>query len=187
MKIALKLHKKIKHRLFSRIGMEIRLAHRVLDIGCGDCELACYLARTYDQKIVGIDITSESFPKYQDLGRIHRNIKCIRKDALDIEFLYKAIDAVVMMMSLCKMEQPLTVLQQAYQSLEPGGEIVIVDYFNGSSDQKSLNEHCCEEKEIVEFLSKAGFEDIQKKLLEHKQILWITAHRAPATMKIVNT
>ena len=186
MKIAFKLYEKIKRRLFSRIGRELRLAYRVLDIGCGDCELACYLARTYDQQVVGIDITSEGFPKYQDLGKIHRNIKCIRKDAVDIEFLYKAIDAVVMMMSLCRMEQLLTVLQQAYQSLTPGGEIVIADYLNGSSVQKSLNEHCCEEKKIVEFLSKVGFGDIQTKLIEHRQILWITAHRVPATTKIAN-
>jgi len=50
----------IKPCLYQRVGRELRSANHVLDIGCGNCELAGYLSKTYGHKVTGIDISSES-------------------------------------------------------------------------------------------------------------------------------
>ena len=55
-------YERIKPRLHRRIGREVRLARRVLDLGCGSCDLVQYLAGTYGQEIAGVDISDGSFP-----------------------------------------------------------------------------------------------------------------------------
>ena len=46
-------YEQIKLRLHKRIGQEVRLARRVLDLGCGSCDLVRYLASAYDQEVTG--------------------------------------------------------------------------------------------------------------------------------------
>ena len=43
-------YRRIKARLHKQIGRELRLAGTVVDLGCGSCDLAGYLAQTYRQK-----------------------------------------------------------------------------------------------------------------------------------------
>jgi len=61
-KLSDNFYDKIKPRLYQRIGRELRLAYRVLDLGCGACELARHLSETYGQKVTGVDISANSFP-----------------------------------------------------------------------------------------------------------------------------
>ncbi len=56
-------YEKIKPRLYQRVGRELRLAYRVLDLGCGTCELAEFLSETYRQKVTGVDISANGFSK----------------------------------------------------------------------------------------------------------------------------
>jgi cyclopropane fatty-acyl-phospholipid synthase-like methyltransferase len=58
MKLSDNFYDKIKPRLYQRVGKELRLAYRVLDLGCGACELARYLSETYGQKVTGVDISA---------------------------------------------------------------------------------------------------------------------------------
>ena len=60
---------KIKPCLHRRIGRELRLAYRVLDLGCGACELGRYLSETYSQKVTGVDIFADSFPKNRSAAK----------------------------------------------------------------------------------------------------------------------
>jgi len=48
----------IRPRLHRRIGHEMRLAHRVLDRGCGSCDLVRYLASAYGQAVMRLAGTS---------------------------------------------------------------------------------------------------------------------------------
>ena len=109
-KLSEKFYDKIKPRLHERIGREFQGGKHVLDLGCGNCELVRYLAETCGRQVIGIDISSEKFPRYKELAKAGTNMKCIRKDAVNLEFLY-AMDAVVIMWALHEMEQPLSVLQ----------------------------------------------------------------------------
>ncbi|RLB77858.1 MAG: hypothetical protein DRH24_15475 [Deltaproteobacteria bacterium] len=169
---------KIKPRLYQRIGKELRLAYRVLDLGCGACELVQYLADNYKQLVTGIDISGESFPSYKNITKKNKNVRCIRKDAAQLTFIRnETIDAAIVFWALHEMEHPQKVLQQACRALRPGGEIVIVEFPRGSLAQKLWNENYYTIKALTGFLRKAGFKDVLAKRIEHKQILWVTGYR----------
>jgi len=172
-------YEKIKLRLYQRIGRELRLAYRVLDLGCGACELAQYLSETYGQKVTGVDISANSFPNNRNITKNTKHIRCIRKDGAQLSFiLNKTIDAVVMSWALHEMKYPQAVLQEAHRVLRPGGKVLVVEFPRNSLAQKLWNENYYTNKELVDSLRKAGFEDIRAKRIEHKQILWVTGFRS---------
>jgi ubiquinone/menaquinone biosynthesis C-methylase UbiE len=174
-KLSDNFYDEIKPRLHERIGQELRGAKHVLDLGCGDCELVQYLADTYGQQVTGIDISGESFPDVLEIAKAGKNVRCIHKDVANLEFLYGTVDAVIIMWALHEMKQPQTVLRQAYRALRPGGEILIVEFPRDSLAQRLWNENYYHREEIVKLLREAGFENIQSKLIERKQIMWFKA------------
>jgi len=165
-------YNKIKPRLHQRVGKDLRLAYRVLDVGCGACELAQYLSRTYRQKVTGVDISANSFPKA--IKRTQR-VRCIRNDAARLAFLRnEAIDAVVTFWALHEMTNAQKILHEAYRVLRPGGKILIVEFPRNSLARKLWNENYFTTKELTGFLRKAGFKDVRAERIEQKQILWVT-------------
>jgi len=169
---------KIKLRLYQRVGKELCLAYRVLDLGCGACELARYLSKTYGQKVTGVDISANSFPNKRNITPKTRLIRCIRKDAARLTFIRnEAIDAVIISWALHEMKNPQAVLQEAYRVLRPGGKVLVVEFPRNSLAQKLWNENYYTSKELTRFLRKAGFKDIRAKRIEHKQILWVNGCR----------
>ncbi len=171
-------YEKVKPRLYQRIGRELRLAYRVLDLGCGACELARYLSRTYGQKVTGVDISGKDFPNKRNVTKNSRRIRCIRKDAARLNFIQKeTIDAVVICWALHEMKNSRAVLQEAYRVLRPGGKVLVVEFPRNSLAQKLWNENYYTSKELAGFLRKAGFEDIRSKRIEHKQVLWANVRR----------
>jgi SAM-dependent methyltransferase len=83
---------KIKPRLYQRVGRELRVACRVLDLGCGACELAQYLSETYGQKVTGVDISANSLPRQRKTNKHTERVRCIRKDAARLPFIPNEID-----------------------------------------------------------------------------------------------
>jgi len=177
-KLTENFYDKIKPQLHECIGRELRGAKCVLDLGCGDCELVQYLADTYGQQVTGIDVSGESFPDYQKIVKAGKNVRCIRKDAADLGFLYGTVDAVIIMWALHEMKNPQAVLQEAHRVLQPGGKVLVVEFPRNSLAQKLWNENYYTSGELVDFLRKADFRDIRAKRIEHKQILWMTGFRS---------
>jgi len=148
-------YEKIKPRLYQRIGRELRLAYRVLDLGCGACELAQYLSETYSQKVTGVDISANSFSNNRNITKNIKRIRCIRKDATQLSFIRnEAIDAVVMSWALHEMKYPQAVLQEAHRVLRPGGKVLVVEFPRNSLAQKLWNENYYTSKELVDSLRK---------------------------------
>jgi len=170
---------KIKPRLYQRVGRELRLAYRVLDLGCGACELARYLSKTYDQEVTGVDISADSFPNNRNITTHTRRVRCIRKDASRLTFIRnKTIDAAIMFWALHEMKNSQRILQETHRVLRPGGKILIVEFPRNSLAQKLWNESYYTIKELTNYLRKTGFKDIRAKRIEHKQILWVTGFRS---------
>ena len=173
------LYDKIKPRLYRRIGKELHLAGRVLDVGCGSCDLVRYLAGTYQQQVTGVDIGSGSFPR----RRVSRNgvrFRCIRRDAARLGFVAdRSVDAVVMMWALHEMDHPEAILGEAQRVLRPGGEVLIVDFPRGSLAQKLWNEDYYKPAEVSGLLGDAGFADIRTRLIERQQVLWARGYQPP--------
>ncbi len=171
---------RIKHRLHERIGREVRLAGTVVDLGCGSCDLVEYLARTYKQKVTGIDMFPYSFPAQR---HTHTGVgyQCVEHDAANIDFVADdSVDAAVSMWALHEMHYPNAILAEAYRILRPGGEIVIVDFPRGSLAQKLWNENYYKPGQIADMLDKAGFQEVRLRLINRRQIAWARGWKPPA-------
>jgi len=177
-KLSDNFYDKIKPRLYERVGKELRLAYRVLDLGCGACELARYLSETYGQEVTGVDISADSFPKNRNVTKNTMPIRCIRKDAARLTFIRnETIDAAIIFWALHEMKNAMAILREAWRVLRPGGKLLVVEFPRNSLAQKLWNENYYTIKELTGSLGKAGFKDIQPKRIERKQILWITGLR----------
>ena len=176
------LYEKMKPRLHRRIGRELRLAGRVLDIGCGSCDLVQYLAQTYHQEVTGVDISSKSFPKrsrFRTGGRVH----CISKDARHLDLAKdESIDAVVTMWALHEMAHPFDILRECRRVLRPGGEILVVDFPKDSLAQRLWDEDYLRPDRVAEMLHDTGFVHVRSRLTERAQILWARGYRPEARM-----
>ena len=170
-------YQKLKPRLHRRIGRELRLAGRVLDLGCGACDLVQYLARIYRQKVIGVDISGGNFPRRRHTSNGKR-FRCIRKNAKHLGFVKDAsVDAVVSMWALHEMEHPEAILAEAHRVLRPGGELLIVDFPKDSFAKELWNEEYYSPKQVEQMVRKKDFDEVSTKVLKRGQVMWITGHR----------
>ena len=173
-------YEKVKPRLHRRIGRELRLAGRVLDVGCGSCDLVQYLAQTYHQDVTGVDISSKSFPRRSRSSRGGR-VHCIGKDARHLDFTRdEAIDAVVTMWALHEISHPLDMLREAWRVLRAGGELLVVDFPKDSLADRLWGEDYFRPRQVAKMLQDTGFNHSASRLIEKGQILWAKGYRPEA-------
>jgi ubiquinone/menaquinone biosynthesis C-methylase UbiE len=177
-KVSDNFYDRIKPHLYKRVGRELRLAYRVLDLGCGACELVQYLSETYGQKVTGVDISANGFPNKRNIAKNIKGVRCIRKDAAQLGFIRnEMIDAAVIFWALHEMKKPQSILQEAHRVLRPGGKVLIVEFPRNSLAQRLWDENYFTIKELTGSLRRAGFESVRAKQIEHKQILWVNGYR----------
>jgi len=170
-------YERVKPGLHSKIGRELRSAQRILDLGCGSCELVRHLADRNDQEVTGIDISSGHFPETRrtDQG-VH--FGCLEKDAAQLEGVADgSVDAVVMMWALHEMARPDCVLAESLRVLRPAGEVLVVDFPKDSLAQTLWDEAYRDPEEIKELLAGAGFARVRVRLIARRQVLWATGVR----------
>jgi len=170
-------YEKAKPRLLRRIGREFRLAYRILDMGCGNCELAQFLRDNYNQRVTGVDISDGAFPEHDGPSEQQSLLKCVKADAAHLDFVADdSMDAVVSMWALHEMKNPEGMLRESRRVLRPGGEILIVDFLRGSLAQRLWNERYYATSEIDHMLTRAGFGEVNVKPVERGQIIWGSGH-----------
>jgi len=173
-------YERIKPRLHRRIAREVRLARRVLDLGCGSCDLVRHLADAYEQEVTGVDISSKRFPSRRrtpDGRRFH----CFKRNAADMSFAADEwADVVVSMWALHEMDKPRAILREARRVLRPGGELFVVDFPRDSLAQRLWNEDYYRPDELKALLRQAGFERVRVRRVEQGQVMWARGYRPPA-------
>jgi len=176
-------YERIKPRLHKRVGREVRLARRVLDLGCGGCDLVRHLAAAYRQEVTGVDISGGSFPtrRHAPDGSLFH---CLKRDAAGMSFAKDgSADAVVSMWALHEMAKPGAILREARRVLRPGGEIFIIDFPRDSLAQRLWNENYHRPDEVKALLQEAGFEKVQVRLIEQGQVMWARGYRPPVRQR----
>jgi len=164
---------RIRPEIHRRIGRTLRLAGRVVDLGCGNCVLAQYMARKWRQHVIGIDISGDVLPR--DTHRFRDvDLRCIRHDAEHLEFLNdSSVDAVVSKWALHEMVHPSKILCEAWRILRPGGAILVVEFPRESLAQRLWNEEYFTPEELRSLLVDAGFCEVRVRLPFQKQLLWV--------------
>ena len=163
-------YERIRERLRRRIAERLRFAGRVLDIGCGSCELACFLAEQNGQDVIGVDVSNAGFAVGEALAR---RVECHKADARHLDFLEdESVDAVVSVHALHEMGEPLEVLKEARRTLRPGGVALVVDFPRDSLAQRLWNEGYFSATEVAEMLERAGLSEVKSRLIERQQLIW---------------
>lgn len=166
-----------KPRIHRRIATELRCARRILDIGCGGCDLDELLARVPGREVIGVDIAGSAFPTE---GRKERHPRCIKADARALDFIESAsVDAVVSVWALHEISAPMAVLREAWRVLRPCGEIVIVDFPRGSIAQRLWHERYYTTAHVATMLKRAGFVGVEARRAAQKQLTWARGFRPP--------
>ena len=173
-------YERIRPKLYRRIGREISLAHRVLDLGCGKCALAEFLSKAYHQRVTGVDVADGRAEPHDKRGRSHSSVRCIQADAADLEFVQdRSMDAVVTTWALHEMERPQRALAEACRVLRPGGRLLVVDFLSGSLAQRLWNEHYFTSSEVRQLLLEAGFHRVRARNAFQNQVIWSAGSRPP--------
>jgi len=114
-------YEELKPQLHRRIARTLRGSKKVVDLGCGSCDLAQFLAKSNRQEVIGIDISDASFPPEAQMSSAQgEKVRCVKKDAGALSFLVAdSMDAVVTMWALHEMSSPIRVLREARRILRP--------------------------------------------------------------------
>jgi len=173
-------YERLKPKLHRRIGRELRLAYRVLDLGCGSCELVRFLRELYRQRVTGVDVSEGGFPRHDTPSETRKPVRCVKADAAKLGFVRKGmVDAVVSMWALHEMKDVDGALGEAHRVLRPGGKILIVDFPRGSLAQRLWDEGYYTAQEIDDMLRQAGFLEVRAKTIERGQVIWAKGYRRP--------
>lgn len=168
------IYEKLDGKIYRYIEKEINNNDRILDIGCGGCDLDFYLAGKKENiKITGIDIAG--IPKKNRKIKTS-SVRCLKKDASFFKPDEK-FDVVISKYSLHELKFLDKVLKNSYKHLKKNGKIVIVDFVKNSLAEKLWGEKYFGLEEMETILRKAGFKKIKKKLTTKEGPAFIIASK----------
>jgi SAM-dependent methyltransferase len=164
----------LKEEIHALIAKTVRQARTVVDLGCGSCDLAFFLAESNCQEVIGVDVSDADFPPQRRVARAEgAKVQCVKTDAAALTFLGPdSADAVVSLWALHEMSSPVAVLDEGKRVLRPGGVMLIVDFPRGSLAQDLWNEDYFSPQEVADMLRKAGFIAVRSRMLAGGQIMW---------------
>ena len=166
----------IKGQLHRRICRELRSLKRLLDIGCGACELDRLIARQNRGHIIGLDISDTKFPGKEI--RV-RGVQCRKGDAGNLDFLDDgSIDGVISVYALHEIKNALKALKEARRVLRLGGRIIIVDFLRDSLAQRLWNENYYTKSQVASILRRGGFVNVKSKTVFQGQLIWAQGYKA---------
>ena len=157
---------KLKEESFQMIVEKIKNGEKVLDIGCGNCELGIRLAKEKNVKIIGVDIQDSEFKKtlQRVRGKVKRKVKCIKGNAENLkDFEDASFSNVISRYSLHEFPNPSRVLKECIRVLKRQGEIILVDFIPDTLAEKLWRERYFTMEEIRKTMEKAGFQVLEQK------------------------
>lgn len=170
----------IKNAVYARILAEVKDARHILDVGCGSCELAKFIAQRTHSRVTGIDISNVDFPTARQKRRqgIAALVNCRKRNAENLNsFRARSIDAAVSTYALHEFQHPLLVLKEIHRILRPGAYVVIVDFPCHSLAEELWGERYFSVAQVKAFLTRAGFKDSQVNLIADDQLLLAKAYK----------
>jgi ubiquinone/menaquinone biosynthesis C-methylase UbiE len=173
-------YEKAKKRVYARIAAEVKGAHHILDVGCGSCELAEFIARRTHSKVTGVDISNVDFPTARQKRRqgIAALVDCRKGNAENLNlFKTDSIDAAVSTYALHEFQHPLLVFKEIHRVLRTGAYVVIVDFPCHSLAEQIWGERYYNTREVKALLRRTGFKNCKVHLIANNQLLLAKAYK----------
>jgi len=175
-------YQELRPKLYRRIGRELALAHRVLDLGCGSCELVAFLRKAYRQRVTGVDVSEGRLPRHDDPSKSRAPMRCIKCNAARLAFLRDgSMDAVVTTWAVHEMDSPPDAMAEACRVLRPGGKMLVVDFPKGSLAQRLWDEKYLTAAEVGALLRGAGVVRVRARTIYDGQVIWAHGTRPADT------
>ncbi len=169
------IYDRIEDRLYETIVQRVKPSKWVLDVGCGDCKLVNTLAEKAGCRVIGVDIDDSGFGtglKVAQELHVSERIDCIKADARSLaSVVTRTFEVAVSVYALHEYEEPLRVLEQVMEVLEPGGRMVIVDHLKGSTAEKLWSERYYTARQVEDMLRETGFGNVKSELLEGRELV----------------
>ena len=175
------IYDKFRLRLYRLLATKLNGAHRILDVGCGRCELCCYLARRFHCEVVGVDVSEEKLKEGTKRAKhkhVRRLVRCEKIDASRLTaFPDRSFDAAVSVYALHEIDKPVVALREVARVLKPNGKLVIVDFPKGSEASRLWHEAYYTPGQVRSMVSRAGLVATSSSLLAGGHLLMVTASR----------
>jgi len=159
------------------IHQKISNADRVLDIGCDEGYLVNCLAKKLNKKVIGFDISDESFNKAngkcKQFGTCNL-IQCVKGDAHKVNNYFKdeEFSVITLTYTLHHIKKPVIALNSIRKLLKDKGKIIIGDYwFTNRKKKKGCYRFTV--KNIKRLLRKSGFKYLGEDRIEKDFVLII--------------
>ena len=153
-------------------------ANPILDIGCGEGELANFLAATMDRQVQGIDVSSTKLVKAREAAKasgISQLVRFIEGDASHLDFLTdESSGAVVSVYTLHELDDPRKALKELCRVLRAKGKFVLVDFIKGGKAERLWGERYYTPQEIESMLREAGFDEVAMQFV-HDDVVFVSS------------
>jgi len=175
------LYDRLKPKVFKMVAKRIEGAERVIEIGCGDCRLANFLAKKNCCTVVGIDITDAGFSTgKRESRRLHLShlVNCIKGNAEYLsKFITDKFDACISFYVLHELKNPSAVLKEVRKVLKKEGKIIVIDFPKDSIAEDIWYEDFYRPRNMVSLLRKSRFKNINLEFLGGKELVYLTAEK----------
>lgn len=138
----------------------IQKGDRILDVGCGNCDLLKRIADEIEVKAVGVDPAKPTVKDKID----YRRLPAEEIDRLDLDF-----ELIFTVHSLHHFNDAKEFLANARKDLAPEGKLVIIDWQHGA--ETGTGERYFKESEIGKLLKKSGLCPSERKIQGDTQII----------------
>ena len=146
---------------YEKIAEAIGHANPILDVGCGEGELANFLAAAMGSHVQGIDVSGTKLVKAREASRardLSHLVRFIEADASRLDFLVdESFGAVVSVYTLHELDNPRKALKELGRALGTKGKLVVVDFVKGGKAERLWRERYYTPEEIESMLQQAGF------------------------------
>ena len=172
---------RLEPKVFKTIARRINNAKKILEIGCGDCRLANYLARHIGCTVIGVDKNDGDFTRGRREGqklKVSDLVYCIKGDAEYLSsFLAEKFDVCISLYVLHELRKPLKVLKEIKRILNRNGKIIVIDFPKGSAAEELWGEEYYAHKKMEFYLKKCGFKRVNVEFFEGKELAYVTGEK----------
>lgn len=159
----------------SKIVDTLGKVNRVLDVGCGNCDLCRFLASDVATEALGVDINSEGVHERMSSegdGEA-RIVHCRQQDAQRMDcFEDGYFDAAVSVHALHEISDPHAALREIGRVLRDGGILLIADFESG---EKRWHETYFTSAQVRDMLTTAGFGNVKARKVRGEHFIFATA------------